>query len=57
MQAVGSADSTVVATWVSRPGGLNDLVVSLYIMFGEVRNKRTNTDTTIDVRALAGKFV
>lgn len=57
LQAVGSTDSSVVATWVSRPGGLNDLVVSLYIMFGEVRDKRSKADSTIDVRALASKFV
>lgn len=57
LQSVGPADTTVVANWVSRPGGLNDLVVSLYIMFGEVRDKRSKADSTIDVRALTGKFV
>jgi hypothetical protein len=57
LKAVGSSDTSVVSAWVSRPGGLNDLVVSLYIMFGEVRDKRSKADATIDVRALAGKFV
>ena len=57
LQAVGSSSSSVVSAWVAKPGGLNDLVVSLYIMFGEVRDKRSKSFSAIDVRALAGTFV
>lgn len=57
LQAVGRSDSNVVSNWVSHPGGLNDLVVSLYIMFGEVRDRKSRPTTAIDIRALAGTFV
>lgn len=57
LTTVGSEDAKVVSAWVSWPGGLNDLVVSLYIMFGEVRDPRSKTDSPIDVRALAGSYV
>jgi hypothetical protein len=55
--AVGVAGNKVIADWVSQPGGLNDMVVSLYIMFGESRNPRSKGDEPIDIRALYNKYV
>ncbi|MCO6704706.1 hypothetical protein [Streptomyces sp. CHB9.2] len=56
-QKVGTAPSKVVSEWISHPEGLNDLVISLYIMFGEWRNPKAKGDDPIDLRALYAKFV